>query len=152
MEQQVFFLVFGSYFAPWIRLFLRIWIQDANMLPCTDSMTSQTKNSSICRKINENSNSSICRKINENSNSRICGKILKTYEGRRLHEKTQHLPKKETWIQHFLNFFLPPSFIINFFSKPTHTLKRFLKHFLLKFYSNLIISMRLTLYPWTSCF
>ena len=68
------------------------------MLPCIDSMTSQTKNSSICRKINENSNSSICRKINENSNSRICGKILKTYEGRRLHEKTQHLPKKETWI------------------------------------------------------
>jgi len=25
---------------------------------------------------------------------RICGKVLKTYEGRRLHEKLQHLPKK----------------------------------------------------------
>lgn len=30
---------------------------------------------------------------------RICGKVLKTYEGRRLHEKLQHLPKKSRTVQ-----------------------------------------------------
>ena len=67
-----------------------------------------------------NQNSSICRKINENSNSRICGKILKTYEGRRLHEKTQHLPKKGNLDIAFLKF-LSSAILYNQLLLKTHS-------------------------------